>query len=400
MKLIDRYFKVYMGLYNPIRPISGTITDACCSSAIHENSTPLFHTLCYQGAMYEAIIRDRNRREIIPLRIDHNNPVYKRGLMHKIAAIYTLKNTIAEAPAQQGISEATVRCVGLLLIAAAISGFLPIEVQAHREGLKRLVVAFGGFGEASPSLIGFLQVADVKSSIVGKTIPIFPLPFWLRRQFNRHSQAPPARISSSFSKRGTSFSEMKLATRIPRNLYECIFYIQHLIYIVEDHQTNKNLVGLYNLDDFSTLEHILLCLPKSNEWIGDPFNECLRLSLLIYSNTTLYKTAPYFGWMVVLLSELKLALSLLDWDVIVCVSPEVLMWMLILGAHVCGEKKTRTNWWGGRIFALAMKMGIQTFEEAVSILEGFLYLERIDSKAWRVVWNDMMECADDALDVV
>lgn len=301
-----------MGLYNPIRPISGTLTDACCSSAIQENSKALFHTLCYQGAMYEAVIRDRNRRELIPLRIDSNNPAYKRGMMHKVAAISTLNKTISETSSKRSISEATVRCVGLLLLAAAISGFLPIEVQAHREGLKKIIAAFGGFEAASPSLVGFLQVVDVKSSIVGKTTPICSLPSWLSRQFSRHSQTPPAKLSASLSKRGTSFSDTKLASRISPSLYECIFYIQHLIFIIEDHHTKRNLVGLYNLDDFSTLEHVLLGLPAMNKWIGDPFNECLRLSLLIYSNTSLYKTPPYFGWMTVLLSELKTALSLLD----------------------------------------------------------------------------------------
>ncbi|CAG8982028.1 hypothetical protein HYALB_00014037, partial [Hymenoscyphus albidus] len=317
------------------------------------------------------------------------------GKMCKSAAISALNQNISTSSSKSVISEATVCCIALLLLGASIDGHLLNEVQTHRQGLSKIIALYGDMEAIYPSLMGFFQLVDVKSSLAQRTTPIFPLPPRLHRQFALHSQAPPAIPSNCSSKLGTSFFDTKLAGRISPAIYECICYTWHLMFIVEDYHTSRNFADLYDVDNFTTLGHILLTIPASSQWMNDPFNECLRLSLLIYVNTSLYKTPLFFGWMTTMLSDLRSSLLLLDRSKILSETPEIYLWMLILGGHLCSGQRTGMGWWSSRFQEITEYMGVGKFDDMVSLLQGVLFTDRSDSKAWRGVWNTMMDFSEE-----
>ena len=283
------------------------------------------------------------------------------------------------------VSESSIACVLLLLASEAITGNL-LAINAHRKGLMQMIDFYGGFSVLSPVMATLVSLTDVKSAAVQVTCPNFPVQPYLRHRFERHSYVDVP-LSCSF------FVE-PICSRLSHDLRKCLLYARHVALLTEQLQWSPTMPSIYGIDDFIVLDHYLLSLRTSTT--DDPLQECVRISLLLYSNVTLWKTPCYFGWVISLLTRLKSSLSALDWQTELDECPSLLLWMLFVGCSVNHHNSDEeAAWWLSALGLVISKLGLTQWDQASDILECFFYVERVNGRAWKRQWvNSRLEARE------
>ena len=379
---------VQIALCGHLQPIPLPKTSICCSTAILQNSAVLLNAICFTGALHEAIARDVSTtpQRLFKHPTTTSSP-QQDGFRHKALSLTLLNQLLTST--QSCISEATILAVTVLLVAEAISGDTS-ATAAHAKGLARVIEVYGGEEILAPAIGTLIRLADVKAATVTQAPPTYTLPGYLRRRFSQPESHMLLRNNERLPLLGSSFSTPNLSHRLSGGLKRCLNYIRHLILVAEQYSNNSNLATTYSIDDFVALEHHLLS-PPQEEFLSKLEN-CIRLALLLYSNTALWKTPVYFGWVVVLRGALKEALLALNWEVEVRKSGRLLVWMLFLGGHAAiGQEGEEGAWWMERLRGLAVEwLGLRGWREVVGVLEGFLYVDLVSGRAWEGVWRVCM----------
>jgi hypothetical protein len=308
-------------------------------------------------------------------------------MRHKSLALSSLNQLLTTSPGE--ISEASILTVTVLLLNEAIFGNVE-AVMAHRRGLKQMVQIYGGEEVLGPEVATVLHLADGKGALVGETVPVFGLRPYVRHRFER--VVAGVRLLGNddmFSAVGARFFEPVLGERMSAGVHECLVYARHLVGVVERYGGKGGDAGLYGIDDFTAMEHRLLCLPF--EIVLDELEECVRIALLLYLNLSLWKTPFYFGWVHILVSKLKIALLALDLQDQGLGVHQLVLWMLFLGTHATSDEDTvEMSWWISKLRLVIQTLGLTESVGFAQVLEGFFYVDRISRSQRERVWGAAM----------
>ena len=381
---------VHVILCSPIQPLPLVKTSLCCSTAIQENSAALLHAICYTASAHEAVARDVLDNTLNLQKT--SDPIFSTQddtFRHKALSLNLLTKQLTQDPNEIIITEAAILCVTILLAAEAILGDSAASV-AHTNGLIRMIKLFGGEELLSPTAATHVNLVDVKSAMLLQMRPSFPLRPYLRRHFDNLSAEIFQPQDTTLFFLGSRFLSQPLSGKISPLLRKCLQYTCHLISIVEQYHHNRQLSGTYNINEFLALENILLTLPY--EYSLDALENCIRLALLLYSNTALWTTPLYFAWLVSLVCQLQAALLALDWQDVTQEHPELLLWILLLGRYAASSMCTEGEvaWWTARVRLIASILGVRQWNEARQIVKGFLYVDRVCSGPWQTVWGSVV----------
>jgi hypothetical protein len=147
----------------------------------------------------------------------------------------------------------------------------------------------------------------------------------------------------------------------------------------------------------SAIQHSLLMLPTQDELnatveeVGMQKNvyECCRLTALIYGVAVVYPVPNSYNVLQELVRLLQITLALLNIESCGSDLDGVLLWILTLGGIAALDKPERI------LFALQLgehvkKMGLEDWDAAEDILEGFLWLESACGQGGRMLWDEAM----------
>ncbi|MCJ1305858.1 hypothetical protein MMC08_008675 [Hypocenomyce scalaris] len=280
-------------------------------------------------------------------------------------------------------------CVTLLLAAEAILGDDRTALIAHMKGLGRMIELNGGEDFLSPAVATQVRLADLKAALVRQSRPSFKLPPFLRRRVAMAISTPSSIQDPALSTLGSGFQSPPLSLHIASDLHQCIRYMHHLSSITEQSHTDKRPCCEYGIDDFSALDHSLISL--SFKCRLSNLEECIRITLLLYSNTALWKTPLYFNWIIALVAELKTALIATDWQLVAAEHTELFLWVVLMGRYAASaDVEEVIAWWDLKLRFVVSVLGLHEWEHAKLIVKAFFYLEQTYGRAWEGIWNSIV----------
>lgn len=367
-----------------IQPIPIQGPGICCEQA--KNSPALLHTICFFVAVCQA---DPPLRQNLFRDPDKAHDVEKKALYHKAMSLDHLRKVIDASNHVDAASETLILCVAILLAAEAVSGH-EVGLDSHANGLARCVAIQGGLRMLSPSAARLVHFIDVKASIARGRAPLFEL----EARVERWPQADlPPIIRSHISgddillNFGLDFSDPSAHLNLCPALLLCIAKIKCVTLASLRISGHYRTIAIYDIDDFVAVEHGLLCLRRNHAL--STLDECVRLALVLFMNTALWRTPIFFNWLQRPVIELKAALLHLESETALQGRIGVLLWVTLLGRYVTGMNiNEECCWWSIRIRALATKTGVATFQEARQVMNGFAYVDEVYASAWEQIWNE------------
>ena len=380
-------FKVI--LCDSIQPIRTSGPATCCTQAMQLQSPALIHAICFQASAHIAV-----GRAGLPLRqnmFKNPNRAYgleQKALYHRAQSLSNLRQILSPENGVAVDSETSILCITLLLAAEAIMGD-DMSLQSHANGLSQLVVACGGIDTLSSSTARFVRFVDVKASIAQGSAPRFDskTPPGKKAQYSSLSAASAAPAGDEFSTFGVGFSKPPLSQQMCPYLLSCVAQIKDLTLDSLNASNYLRGTGKYDIDDFIAVEHALLSFRSHHKL--SPVEECVRLALLLFTNTALWRIPFYFNWIQHLICELKTILLLLNLETATQDYTNFFLWIMFMGCYA-----TRTGsfaercWWSRQLNETATKAGLTTFQQAKCIVQDFAYLDEVYTMAWEQIWDD------------
>ena len=313
---------------------------------------------------------------------------HHEALRHKDVSLRLLSEIVTlETPA---ITEATILCVTLLLTAEAVLGE-SMALTAHSTGLRHMVELFGGEDVLSPAVSTHVQLADLKRAQVQQTRPSFKLRPYIQGRFDDLSSHTFHAEEGLLSVLGSRFLSRPFSAQISPAVHKCLRYARRLILVVERSRPVRTGLETYSINDFMALEHSVTSLPYQYS-LGE-MDECVRTSLLLYSNIAIWRTPLYFAWVVSLVTKLRAALLALNWQTVAQEHAEPLFWMLLMGRHAVsvGHGEDEIMWWSTMLERIVLSLRLWKWEEAEKILEGFFYVKSVCGRSWEAVWKTVVD---------
>lgn len=379
-------FKVV--LCDSIQPVRINGSAICCKEAIQMGSSALLHAICFQAAAHVAVCQ-----ATLPLRRDmfrdplHAHGLEQKALYHRVKALSHLRNSFSAKQGIDAASNMSILCIAILLAAEAMMGD-EIGLQSHTSGLRQLVAARGGLEMLPSSTASLVRFVDVKAAIAQRKTPFLDLKFHPKQQEQGCSTS--SKVSkgktSDICKIGHGFMKPELG--LCPALLTCILQIEYLTQDSASTHRDCHYKGKYGIDDYVSMDGTLLWL-RNHEL--SRLEECVRLALLLFTNTALWRTPVFFNWIQNTVDDLKVALLKLNVELINQEATELLLWVTFLGLYV-----TRTNsnteycWWSERLRGLTMRASLDTFEEASHALHTFAYVDDVYSSAFEQIWNEQI----------
>lgn len=267
----------------------------------------LFHGCCsrrYSSSSPAASKGHVQRSELFPRSGESSTKKRSKALNH-------LRQSLSTTGGSNATSETSILCVALLLAAEAILGD-DVGLRSHTRGLSQLVAGCGGIRVLSSLTASIVRFVDVKASIARRRAPQFDVESYNKHQAYYDSSFKVVRSTSDedIMNFGRGFMEPELQNLLCPALLRCVIQIKFLT--LDSLKTSKGdqLAAAYDIDDFVALEHSLLSIKGSHRL--SPLEECVRLALLLFTNTALWRIPLFFTWIRSPVADLKLAMLLLD----------------------------------------------------------------------------------------
>lgn len=318
-------------------------------------------------------------------------------LRYKALALRTLSARITHSPR---ITEADILCITVFLFTESLAGD-QVAVKAHFEGLTRLIRAYGGPDRLSPIITTHIQLASFMAAQAQQTVPIAPLPTTFKHRFDRISATTFHSNDSSLLRMGSTFLS-PLCHELCHRLRKCLRYMRHVLVWIEHVHANTKILESEWIETLVILTHTLISLPHEHEhehhYPLTKLEESVRLALLLYCDTALWRFSPWISWVKSVVTALREAvcsclLSPLSSPSVAHL--ELRLWILVLSLQACepglvGEEGRMRMWWVEHIRLTAMQLGVREWSEARYVFRGFFYVERVCG-GWEAAWREAME---------
>jgi hypothetical protein len=291
------------------------------------------------SAAHEAVVRaNYHLRQNMFRDFNFTDRAERDALYHKSQTLCKLCNVLNSNGNRQMAADTTVLCVAILLTAEAT---MPKDnsIKNHTDALVRLVRASGGVNALSSTTASMIQLADMKAAIAQRRVSSFALQPHLLRRAQNYTRLVNSSISEDFdiANFGPGIVKPSLLPRFHPALLRAIAQARHLALAVSGSTKSFRSAQMPDIDDLIALEHSLLSLRGLHNL--SPLDECVRLAILLFPNSALWRISPFFNWMTSLVSELDITLERLDWGSNVEERAKLLQWISLL----CCTDRGRTT---------------------------------------------------------
>ena len=379
------WFLVRVMLCDPIQPVVPAEQSICCYLAIHEGCAALLHSVCATVAAHEAIVGGEIPEPRAFFKPEsHLSQRQIRAIKHTGAAVRLLNRQLAQQASTDTLSASLVLSVTVLPAAEAILGNDGAQaLGAHHRGLTNIVHSFGGLIRLPPPVTTQVRMVDIKSAMVQGVMPSFKLSSSMIQRLEWLSSRPSPISSSEVRLR-----KFKYFNHIDVRLQKCMRCVEHLTCFVGSFESFQR-DTMCTLDDFIALEHQLLSLKVPTD--ADSLEECVRIALLLYINTALWRTPLYFNWIMTLRRQLKDALLIIDRRRSNQQEDELILWIIFLGrfASSTGAEEERA-WWDTELRQAASQLNFRLWPDAKAELQSFYYIEAVYDKPYEQMWNSII----------
>ncbi|KAJ0413614.1 hypothetical protein BJY00DRAFT_319611 [Aspergillus carlsbadensis] len=345
----------------------------------------LVNIFCFFGARHTAMVKSKAQATADSVQTSINSSFQYRGNVLKYL------NDLMRDP-DSAVAETTIYAIASFVTIESSMGNVE-AVEAHQNGLKRIVRLLGGVETLPHMTLSKLYQSDVKGAVLRNKPPIFPMSARFRSEIcnqsdifqpNRTLPPPPPALKDL----GSRFTTSSWFSSLDRRLRACVNIFRRLIIYFENATLHPELGMLTDNDIFVVTEHQLLSL----RFLADDekrLNEPLRLCLLLYLNLRVWhlQGLPILDSVVVSLQE-HLAAELLYLH---SVAPEITLWMLFIGGMASsGRGGTLHPWFVAQLLETREFLGIRHWSEAREILAGFFYTDQPGVAGAEDLWNEAL----------
>ncbi|CEN60498.1 hypothetical protein ASPCAL02935 [Aspergillus calidoustus] len=322
-------------------------------------------------------------------------------------ALQTLNNIMRDPV--KAVAESTTLVVASLVAMEAVGANF-VALEAHQQGLKRLIPLCGDLDVFDHFTLSKVYQSDVKSAALRNTRPIFTISRKWRNEILPLSTKEGLSLPKSLSRLGCSFFSSPWSSQLDPTMIASLRVAQRLILHYETAQVHPEIIQSTDNDPFLIFEHQLLSTSYSipatrgqdsahdgadsnNELSAEHpsiLNEPLRLSLIIYLNFRIwhFQCFPFMNHMV---SNLQRTLSPLYAE-LQSTAPTLLFWILFIGGMASQGYKCH-SWFVNGLIALVTpeQLDLGDWDDAKAVLEGFFYTkqhwsgEQLDGDLWNEV---------------
>ncbi|KAL3443952.1 hypothetical protein BJX65DRAFT_311431 [Aspergillus insuetus] len=318
-------------------------------------------------------------------------------------ALQTL-NDIMRDPVKAVAESTTLVVASLVAMEAVGANFVALE--AHQQGLKRLIPLCGDLDAFDHFTLSKVYQSDVKSAALKNTRPIFTISRKWREEILPMCTKEELSLPKSLSRLGCSFFSSPWSSKLDPTMTAFLRVAQRLILHYETAQIYPEIIQATDNDPFLIFEHQLLSTSyydsrtelqynvdsKHELYPGRPsvLNEPLRLTLIIYLNFRIwhFQCFPFMNHMV---SNLQRTLSPI-YDELQSVAPTLLFWILFIGGMASQGYRCH-GWFVNGLIELVKpeRLDMGEWDDARVVLEGFFYTkqawtgEELDGDLWNEV---------------
>lgn len=321
------------------------------------------------------------------------------AMRHKSKTLVAMNSALSDT--SRGISDASMITVSLLRGLDGVSGDMD-GIRAHGFGLSRMVELRGGMDNIDPGMMADIYTSDTKVCVIDLARPAFPLNKYWSQRFRKLSQIDFAPYSSTLAYLGSRFFDSDLAGPVfSSEMLQIFHYFRHLINYVERivSKDKRAPMDTYTSGEFLIGETLLLSYPYDYDRLvlttqNARLEDCSRIAVLLYSNSALWNMPHYFAIKRGLVRCYRHALKQLDFEYCEARYPDLLIWMLFLGAWGSEAQLERT-WYVSRLARVVKNSGLQSWEEARLRIRGFLYVDRLFARPWSAIFDEVTLLGED-----
>jgi hypothetical protein len=240
------------------------------------------------------------------------------------------------------------------------------------------------------SLLTQSHRSDVKSAALKLSEPVFPISQkWRRGIFQLSELDYLYDVPADLSFLGTRFFNPDVSIFFTPAFLLHLRQFCRLVTYNEMAQRRPSLIKPTDNDMFILFEHQVLSLPY-DKWAlpGTQIQECIRMTILVYSNIRIWKFAsfPFVG---ALISFLREALIQADFEYFMASVPDLLFWVLFIGSAGAKGHVSRT-WYLTHLAKAAQYLQLRDWQETKTLLTEFFYVDRIVDTPLEELWNEVL----------
>ncbi|KAJ0415649.1 hypothetical protein BJY00DRAFT_317587 [Aspergillus carlsbadensis] len=312
----------------------------------------------------------------------------------------------------KAVAESTTLVVASLVAMEAVGANF-VALEAHQQGLKRLIPLCGDLDAFDHFTLSKVYQSDVKSAALRNTRPIFTISRKWRNEILPLRTKKGLSLPKSLSRLGGSFFSLPWSSQLDPTMTAFLRVAQRLILHYETAQIHPEIIQSTDNDPFLIFEHQLLSTSYSNAEDGDQdnglygadssthglcsskrsssiLNEPLRLTLIMYLNFRVwhFQCFPFMNHMV---SNLKRTLHPI-YSELQATAPTLLFWILFIGGMASQGYRSH-GWFVNGLIGLVKpgQLDLREWDEPKAILEGFFYTrqdwsgEQLEGDLWNEV---------------
>ena len=363
----------------PVRPAEQSI---CARTAIQEGSMTLFHAICFTSAAHESFTssevfdpRTLFQRGTFASRLQNS------AIQHKVAAISSLNAELSKPSISSAVTISMILSVTVLLTAEVVLGDDPKAMTAHLDGLYRMVSLNGGESGLPESVKAQIRIIDIKTASILQSRPRFDLYTAIAHQIDGHLE-----LSSPLHPPGPKCSYFLCFSELSPDLRRCVDYTDYLVRVIESLNQGQKPCEQPSLDDFIALEHAILSSDVRAD--SSDLDICLRLALLLYCNTALWKTPLYFNWIVALRARLMRSLLAMEQRSLTSYYDDFLLWAFLLGQYAAAPGGVEEKIiWDLNVRRVSTRLGLWQWSHTQAVIGSFLSSWRVYGHTWGSNWN-------------
>ncbi|KOC12328.1 hypothetical protein AFLA70_375g000961 [Aspergillus flavus AF70] len=285
---------------------------------------------------------------------------------------------------------------------AAVSTLLTIEIASgnpdylkiHLAGLRQMVALRNSLADVPPDIRFQISWTDIRVACMAFTKPIFP--------FLRYARPAHFTIAPHNEDLAKTASALNSLIEIPSifgggmskiiyDLSELVWYAEWVKSGLNCEEIDDETEGYFNTEVIY-VEYALHMdrYLETGEPKGDANIEgCIRLACLLFHNGTIWEFYPQFGPVFPKpISALRLALATTIPAGFFQMLPEVLIWVLFIGAWSSRFLPERT-FFVTELAAAVGRQRILSWQELRSLLLNFFYVDRVHQTALRGLWDEI-----------
>ena len=342
----------------------------------------LFHAICFTSAAHESfassevsVLRRLFQRE------NHGSRLQRSAIQHKVAAISSLNAELTKPNIDSAVTISMILSVTVLLTAEVVLGDDPKAMTAHLDGLDRMVSLNGGEDRLPGSVQAQIRMVDIKTALILQLRPRFDLYTSISHRIGSRLE-----LLSLSHPRGPKCSCFLCFSKLSPDIRRCVDYTDHLVRVMGSSNQGQKPPEQPSLNDFIALEHAILLSGVRAD--SSDLDVCLRLALLLYCNTALWKTPLYFNWIVALRAQLMHSLLAMEQRLLTSYHDDFLLWAFLLGQYAAAPGSVEEKVvWDLSVRRVSTRLGFLQWSETEAMIGGFLSSAHVYGHAWRSNWN-------------